>query len=229
VAARKHAPAIAAPIIRRRHETRHQHHHPHTPPRGGARTVLQVQDARLAHVLDLGAHLAHDGLLDARLGARLPPEHRVRPVAHLARPAKLLARHAHVGVVAQARLAQDGELRVLPADGGGVGADAHALVHGGGRRVRRARGAAAGAGGGVAGRAGQQRRRTRARSRAARGEGGGLLVTTKQRLGHGLRKPPRSGNGVAAHASGRGRCRRGPRTRRRQLWGGGWARARAAA
>jgi len=38
-------------------------------------TVLKVEDASLARVLELGASLAQLGALDAPLGSRLPAEH----------------------------------------------------------------------------------------------------------------------------------------------------------
>ena len=76
--------------------------------------VLQVEQAGLANVLQLGAGLTHLRLLEPHLGAGAPAEHGVRPRADLALLAVLLLRHPDVGVVSETRLAQDGEVCVLP-------------------------------------------------------------------------------------------------------------------
>ena len=83
-------------------------------PHLNGQAVLQVEEARLADVLELGARLAHLGLLVAHLGAGAPPEDGEGPRADLALLAVALPDHAQVGVVAQAGLAQQGELGVLP-------------------------------------------------------------------------------------------------------------------
>ena len=66
---------------------------------------VKVEDARLAHVLGLGACLADFGLFEAGVGARLPPENGEWPSTNLAFAPKLHFRHANVGIVAQARFA----------------------------------------------------------------------------------------------------------------------------
>ena len=62
----------------------------------------------------LGARLADLGLLEPHLRAGVPPEDGEGPRADLALLAEPLLDHPEVGVVAQARLAEDGELGVLP-------------------------------------------------------------------------------------------------------------------
>ena len=50
---------------------------------GGGLTVLQVEQARLANVLQFRARLAHLGLLEAHALTRLPSKHRERPLTDL--------------------------------------------------------------------------------------------------------------------------------------------------
>ena len=66
--------------------------------------VLQVEQAGLANVLQLGAGLTHLRLLEPHLGAGAPAEHGVRPRADLALLPVLLLRHPDIGVVTQACL-----------------------------------------------------------------------------------------------------------------------------
>lgn len=81
---------------------------------------IKVEDASLAHILHLGARLADLRLLVPRrlrriLGARLPAENRERPLAGFALPSEFRTRHPYVGIIPEARLAQDGEVGLLPA------------------------------------------------------------------------------------------------------------------
>lgn len=81
---------------------------------------VQVENACLANVLDLGARLADLRLFVPRrlvliLRAGFPAEDCEGPLARLALSGELRACHAHVGVVAEASLAEDGEVTLLPA------------------------------------------------------------------------------------------------------------------
>ena len=76
--------------------------------------VLEVVDAHLAHVLGPGAVAADLDALQPAAGPGLPREDREGRLADLARLAVGLLRHADVGVIPEARLADEGELGVLP-------------------------------------------------------------------------------------------------------------------
>ena len=76
--------------------------------------VLQIQEAGLADILQLGAGLTDLGLFEAHLGAGTPAEDGEGTRANLALLAVLLLGHAQVGVVTQAGLAQDGKVGILP-------------------------------------------------------------------------------------------------------------------
>jgi hypothetical protein len=76
--------------------------------------VLQVKETSLTDILQLGAGLADFRLLEAHLGPGTPAEDGEGTGADLALLAVLLLGHPQVGVITQARLAEDGEVRVFP-------------------------------------------------------------------------------------------------------------------
>ncbi|KAL1466081.1 hypothetical protein MTO96_026891 [Rhipicephalus appendiculatus] len=78
--------------------------------------VVQVQQAGLAHVLELAARLTDFGLLEAHPAAGTPSEDGERARAYLALLAETLFGHAYVRVVAQACLAEDGEFGFFPVE-----------------------------------------------------------------------------------------------------------------
>jgi hypothetical protein len=93
------------------------------------KTVLQIKQARLTDVLQLGAGLAHLRLLEPHLGAGTPAEHSEGSGADFALFPVLLLGHAQVRVVTQTGLTEDGEVRVFPVLPV-VGVRAHAGRHG---------------------------------------------------------------------------------------------------
>ena len=66
--------------------------------------VLQVQQTGLTNILQLGAGLAHLGLLEPHLGSGTPSEDSMWPGTDLTLLPVLLLRHPDIGVVAQACL-----------------------------------------------------------------------------------------------------------------------------
>lgn len=85
---------------------------------------VQIIDTRLADVLQPRAGLADLGLLVSGLAPGLPPEYGEWARADFAFPVELRFRHAHVWIVAKARLAEDWKAALFPRLLGGAGADA---------------------------------------------------------------------------------------------------------
>ena len=83
-------------------------------PNLDGQTILQVEEARLADVLQLGAGLTDLGLLEPHFCPRAPAEDCVGPRAYLAFLAVLLLRHPDVGIVSETCLTQYWEVRILP-------------------------------------------------------------------------------------------------------------------
>mmetsp|Transcript_4949 Transcript_4949/g.12409 ORF Transcript_4949/g.12409 Transcript_4949/m.12409 type:complete len:556 (-) Transcript_4949:482-2149(-) len=81
---------------------------------GDRQTVLQVEEAGLAAVLQPRARLADDGGFVPRVAARFPAEQGEGPRADLTLDPVVLLRHAREGVRPQTGLAQHGEVRTLP-------------------------------------------------------------------------------------------------------------------
>lgn len=77
-------------------------------------TEIEVENAGLAYVLELGAGLAYFSLLVPRIRSRLPSENRKRPRAHLALPRELRLGHPDIRILAQTGLAQNRKVRLLP-------------------------------------------------------------------------------------------------------------------
>jgi len=76
--------------------------------------VLEVVDANLTNVLGPGAVAADLDPLESAAGTGLPREHREGRFAYLARlPVRFLG-HSDVGIVPEARLANEGKLGILP-------------------------------------------------------------------------------------------------------------------
>lgn len=84
----------------------------------------------MADVFDPCACLTDFRFLVSGLAARLPSEYGEWARADLAFPVKLGFSHAHIRIVTEARLAEDGEVSLLPGLFGSAGADPEAAFTG---------------------------------------------------------------------------------------------------
>jgi len=89
---------------------------------------MKIEDAGLAYVLGFGAGLADLCFLIAGVGAWLPPEDSEGPRAHFTFTPELRLGHANKWVAAEARLAQNRKLRLLPPLLGWPRSDAHSSL-----------------------------------------------------------------------------------------------------
>lgn len=76
--------------------------------------VLKIKQTDLTHILQLAISLTHFSLLIPSISPRPPTEHGKRSNADFTLLFEIGLCHAHVGIVAQATVASDGEIRALP-------------------------------------------------------------------------------------------------------------------